>query len=39
VGLNDGTQIELSAPLGIASYSTVGALRNIEYREWRQEAQ
>jgi hypothetical protein len=39
VGLRDGTQIDLSVPLGIATYSTVGAIRNIQYREWKQEAQ
>lgn len=39
IGVREGTQIELSAPLGIATYSTVGAIRNVEYREWKQEAQ
>jgi hypothetical protein len=33
IGLRAGTQIDLSVPLGIASYSTVSGLRNIEYRE------
>ena len=33
IGLRAGSQIDLSVPLGIASYSTVGGLRNIEYRE------
>jgi hypothetical protein len=38
VGLRAGTQIDLSVPFGIASYSTVGAIRNIEYRELPPEA-
>jgi len=33
VSLREATQIDLSVPLGFTSYSTVGALRHIEYRE------
>jgi hypothetical protein len=38
VTVREGSEIELSAPIGFASYSTTGAMRNLEFRELPQEA-
>jgi hypothetical protein len=38
VGLRAGSQIDLSVPFGISTYSTVSGVRNIEYRELPAEA-